>query len=57
MKTNKILVKTIYINSGVNGFMSVNRLADLKEWMNSIHNCYDLVFDYNDISRQFLINH
>lgn len=53
INTNKVLMKRIYINSGVSGFMSIDHLTDLKYWMNTIPNCLHLVFDYPNIERQF----
>ena len=41
IKTDKVLVKTVYAYAFVTGFMSVNRLSDLKFWMNEMPNCHD----------------
>ncbi|MBQ9182515.1 MAG: hypothetical protein IJ143_01915 [Neisseriaceae bacterium] len=53
IKTNRVLINRVYINSGVTGFMSADRLADLKYWVNNIPNCLNLAFDYSKIERQF----
>ena len=54
IKTNKVLIKTVSVRAGVSGFMSVNRLADLKGWMNTIPNCDDIVHPSFEIYRKFL---
>ena len=54
IKTDKVLVKTVYAHASVTGFMSVNRWSDLKEWMNEIPNCYDIVHDSSKLYEKFL---
>ena len=53
IKTGQVLAKALYNNSGVSGFMSVNRWADLKEWMNNIPNCRYIGEQFIDLSSQF----
>ena len=53
IETNKVLVKTIYVTSGVKGFTSMTRWADLKIYMDNIPNCYDIVHNSSKIYEEF----
>lgn len=54
IETNNILVKTIYVTSGIkNDFTSMTRWSDLKIYMNNIPNCYDIVHDSSKIYEEF----